>query len=233
MIHKLLADSRFGRHPGNAFPVYSRAEFLADATIHVLGVTAALAAVAWLLLRSWHGVRPGILLSLLIYCSGLLGMLSASAAYNITPASPAKAILRRLDHAMIYVMIAGTYTPFALAAIGGGQGLALAIISWSAAVLGIVLKVGFPGRIEWFGFALYLGMGWMVVVVINQVFQALSITSFMLLICGGVIYTLGAAVHCMHRLRFHNAYWHGLVVIAVTSHFAAVVSLPALKPAIG
>ena len=232
MIHKPLADSRF-RYPDNPFPVYSRAEFLADAAIHVLGITAALAAVAWLLLRSWHGVRPGILLSLLIYCGGLLGMLSASAAYNITPASPAKAILRRLDHAMIYVMIAGTYTPFALAAIGGGQGQALAITSWSAAVLGIVLKVGFPGRIEWFGFALYLGMGWMVVVVIKQVFQALSITSFTLLICGGVIYTLGAAVHCMHRLRFHNAYWHALVVIAVTSHFAAVAGLPALKPAIG
>lgn len=206
----------------NIFPTYSKAEVAADAVVHVLGISLGVGAVIWLLLSAWQGGSPGARTSFVIYGFGLIGMLCASAAYNMTPACRAKELLRRFDHAMIYVMIAGTYTPFALLAVGGVRGAVLCAIIWSAALAGIVLKVGFPRRFEWAGFALYLGMGWMVVAVIDRVFAALSSLSFTLLLAGGVVYTLGSGIHLMQRLRFHNALWHTMVLAAAAAHFIAI-----------
>ncbi len=206
----------------NIFPSYSRTEVVADAVIHVLGVALGICAVVWLLSSSWRIALPGVRPSLAIYGFGLIGMLGASAAYNMTPSGRMKEVLRRLDHAMIYVMIAGSYTPFALIAVGGPLGTALCAVVWSAALAGIVLKLGFPRRFEWVGFGLYLGMGWMIVAVIDRVFAALSGLSFVLLVVGGVIYTLGSGIHLMERLRFHNAIWHALVLVAAGAHFVAI-----------
>ena len=204
------------------FPAYSKAEIVADAIVHVLGVALGAGAVGWLLVSSWQGAAVDVRASLAIYGVGLIGMLGASAAYNMTPSCRAKELLRRLDHAMIYVMIAGTYTPFALLAVGGLRGAVLCAVIWMAALAGIFLKVVRPRRFEWLGFGLYLGMGWMVVAVIDRVFAALSGPSFTLLIAGGVVYTLGSGIHLMRRWRFHNAIWHGFVLAAAAAHFVAI-----------
>ncbi len=160
--------------------------------------------------------------SLGVYSFGLLAMLGASAAYNMTQPGRMKAWLRRLDHAMIYVMIAGTYTPFAIYAVRGKSGVLLCAVVWIAALAGIVLKTGFPRRLEWLGFGLYLGMGWMVVAFIGRVYANLQTASFVLLIVGGVIYTLGSAILHMRKLRFHNAIWHAMVLLAAATHFVAI-----------
>lgn len=216
-----MKDAAMGQEM-DIFPSYSKAEIVADGVIHVLGVALGAGAVIWLLLSSWGAVPPGAWTSLSVYGFGLIGMLGASAVYNLTPTCRAKEWLRRLDHAMIYVMIAGTYTPFALLAVGGLRGAVLCAIIWSAALAGIVLKIFLPRRFEWVGFALYLGMGWMVVAVIDRVFAALSSLSFTLLLAGGVVYTLGSGIHLMQRLRFHNALWHTMVLAAAAAHFVAI-----------
>lgn len=200
------------------FPQYDAAESAVDAIVHLAGVALSVPGVAWLI-----GTAPSDA-SLWIYGAGLIAMLGASAAYNMTGPGPLKAWFRRIDHAVIYVMIAGTYTPLALLAIGGAQGRLLCVLAWGAALAGTILKLGFPRRLEWLGFALYLAMGWMVVAFIGRVHAALQGASFALLVAGGVIYTLGSAVHLMTKLRFHNAVWHALVLVAAALHFAAIAN---------
>ncbi|HEX7775135.1 MAG TPA: hemolysin III family protein [Parvibaculum sp.] len=206
----------------HSFPVYSSAEKLIDSIVHVAGIVLGLFAVGWLMFIASGSTAAPVRASLGIYGFGLLAMLGASAAYNMTRPGRIKAWLRRLDHAMIYVMIAGTYTPFALYAVRGKAGVALCAVVWAAALVGIVLKTGFPRRLEWLGFGLYLGMGWMVVAVIGRVYANLQGANFALLVAGGAIYTLGSAIHHMSRLKFHNAIWHALVLVAAATHFVAI-----------
>jgi hemolysin III len=198
------------------FSHYDAAETALDAIIHVAGVSLALVGTVWFLVAA----HPAAL-SVWVYCICLVAMLSASAAYNMTRAGPLKAWLRRVDHAVIYALIAGTYTPLALASVGGAQGRLLCVIIWIAAAAGIGLKLGFPRRLEWLGFALYLAMGWLFIAFIGPIHAAMLDVSFMLLVGGGVLYTIGAFVHLMANLRFQNAIWHAFVLVAAASHFAA------------
>ncbi len=160
--------------------------------------------------------------TLLVYSFGLLGMLAASAAYHLARPGRLKSVLRRLDHAMIFVMIAGSYTPFALNALGPGLGVPLCIGVWAVAALGVTLKLSCPLRFERLSLALYLGMGWMLLVVIRSLIASLPEEVLLLLLAGGIVYSLGAAVHATERLRFHNAVWHAMVLIAAGLHLAAV-----------
>lgn len=204
------------------FPSYDPAERAADGAVHVIGVSAGVAGVCWLILR----VAPEATLrqgaTLLVYSVGLLGMLAVSAAYNLARPGRAKAVLRRLDHAMIFVMIAGSYTPFALNALRPPLGVLLCIAAWSVAALGVTLKLACPLHSERLSLALYLGMGWMLVVVIRSLVASVSSEVLWLLLAGGITYSLGVAVYAAGRLRFHNALWHAMVLIAAGLHLAAV-----------
>lgn len=206
------------------FPSYTTWERRADALVHVLGVTAGVVAVVWLLTTVAGRVTSDVMISLSVYGAGLMGMLTASAAYNLAPVGRGKERLRRIDHAMIYVMIAGSYTPFLLGRLKGAIGLLLFAAVWSAASSGSGLKLAFPRRFERAGFALYLGLGWAALPVIGPLSESLSAEAFNLLLAGGVLYTVGAGVHLMTNVRFHNAVWHALVVVAAGCHFAAIVT---------
>src|SRR5690242_2356331 len=145
--------------------IYSEVEHRADAVIHVLGVIFAINASLWLL---WHATGLSVLVSVSVYCLGLLLMISFSAAYNLVPHHrPSKQVLRRLDHAAIFIMIAATYTPFAVNRLGHPQGDIVLAAIWLTATAGVALKVLFPRRFEVASLGLYLGMGWMVVTVIK------------------------------------------------------------------
>lgn len=208
--------------PGSfKFPVYSVAERIADASIHVVGLILAVIGVTWLLVVAWHSHGVGAP-SLTTYGIGLLGMLGASAAYNLCPAGRVKEGLRRLDHGMIFVMIAGSYTPFALNALAEHGGPWLLGVVWGVALAGVGLKLAQPRRWERVGLALYLGLGWTVLMFIGPLIRELSVTALLLLLIGGGLYTLGTAFHMANRLRFHNAIWHGFVIAAAACHFAAI-----------
>ena len=204
----------------NEFPTYTAAERRVDAAIHAIGLSAAPIAAIWLF---WHASGLAESISLSIYCLGLVAMLVASALYNLTPVSRLKELMRRADHAAIYVMIAGTYTPFAVNSLGGAVGIAVVVCVWLAAGLGIALSFFYPRRFEAFKVTLYLVMGWMILAAIVPLYNAVSPTALWLLFAGGVIYSAGSVVYLLRRLPFHNALWHAMVLIAASLHFTAMV----------
>lgn len=204
------------------FPVYTAGERAADTVVHAIGVIAGLIGASWLLMVTAGRVSAAEMLSLAAYGAGLIGMLTASAAYHLTPPGRRKERLRRLDHAMIFVMIAGSYTPFVVNRLDGGLGTALCAAVWGVAAFGVWLKLCFPFRFERLGFALYLGLGWAVLSVAEPLWRSLAPSTLLLLAVGGIVYTVGAVIHTFDRLPYHVAVWHTFVVVAAACHFAAV-----------
>jgi hemolysin III len=207
---------------------YSRSEKLADAVIHGIGGAMAIAACVTLTIlvipdAGWVGI-----VSVAIYLGGLAAMLGASALYNFTPEGRWKSRFRRLDHSAIFVMIAGTYTPFSLVAIGGDWGLALFLFVWIVAIAGVGLKLFFPGRFEKLSIAAYLVLGWTILGALGPLLESVSTAGIALLGAGGLLYSLGVVFHVWERLKFQNAVWHGFVVAAAACHFAAVITDVAL-----
>jgi hemolysin III len=209
--------------------VNSRPEKLADGAIHILGIAASVAAVATLtVLAVVYSLPTPSALSLAIYGAGLAAVFACSAAYHLTREGKAKALLRRFDHAAIYVKIAATYTPFALVKIGGSTGLWLLGLVWSITAFGAAAKLFLPGRLMVTGYALCLAQGWAIVTVWEPFSTAVSARVLALLAIGGILYTGGVIFHLWARLRFHTAIWHGMVLAASACHFAAIVDCIAL-----
>ena len=208
-------------------PRYSRGERIADAVVHALGVSAALAACVGLaaVVPRPVGARRAVALGL--YAAGLLAMLGCSALYNLAGVGPRKARLRRLDHAAIFAMIAGTYTPVALLALGGAWGRGLLATAWAGAAGGTALKLLAPARFERASIAAYLLLGWIVLAALDPLLAALPSRDLALLGAGGLLYSLGVVVHLATRLPYHNALWHALVLAAATCHYAVVLRLAA------
>jgi hemolysin III len=204
---------------------YSRAERLSDAVVHVAGLALVLAAVPVLIVVTAlvRGDAPS-LAGVSVYAAGLVLMIGASAAYNIAEGfswGAARAwLLRRIDHAAIYLKIAATYTPFALIS---GHGLAVTVGVWVAALAGVALKIASPERFRWVGLALYLGMGWAGVLAGGALIAALPGPVILLMATGGVLYTAGVVFYVWERLPFHLTVWHGFVLAASLVFYAAVM----------
>lgn len=204
-------------------PQYSRAERIADAAVHALGLVFGLAAcvsLAILVLPHSDALR---IVAVGLYGGGLLAMLSCSALYNLVDHARWKPLFRRLDHAAIFVMIAGTYTPFMLIAVGGAWGLGLLAFVWSVALAGVALKLLWPGRFDRLSVAAYLLLGWSIVVAADPLLGALSAAGLALLLAGGLLYSLGVVFHLWTRLPYQNAIWHVFVLAAAACHFIAVL----------
>lgn len=179
-------------------------------------------AAAALLLAGAIGVLPAaIFVGLIVYSIGLVGMFAASAAYNLVSHVGVKEILRRLDHAAIFVMIAGSYTPFALV-VGGRTGHMLLAAVWAIAAVGVAIKLRYPRRFDKLSVLLYLSQGWIVLLALDSITAALSNRALSLLVAGGVVYTVGVAFHLMERLLFHNVIWHIFVLGGAACQFVAI-----------
>ena len=209
--------------PGDTdFPSYTAAETAADRIVHLIGVPAGIAAVCWLVANVGAAAGATLTISLLVYGCGLVGMLAVSAAYNLSRPGRRKELLRRADHAMIYAMIAGSYTPFAFNVLPRRDGLLLGGAVWLLAAVGIGVKLVFPRRFERLLLALYLGMGWIVLSMIRTLMTLLPRDVLLLLVLGGVAYTFGALLHSLRRVPFHNVAWHVLVLVGAGLHLAAI-----------
>jgi hemolysin III len=215
------------------FPDYSKTERLADGFIHILGLIAAPLAVIWLFVQAGPSITTGRIVTVSIYSFGLVGMLYASALYNLTRAGRLKSIFRRLDHAMIFVMIAGTYTPLSLTALRPGLGIPLCVVVWSLALIGVTLKLTRPYRYERISLVLYLGMGWLILPLLPPLIAALPSAVMMLIVAGGLIYSAGTFIHTRIGLPFHNAIWHAMVVVAAGLHLLAIAEVIALPASNG
>ncbi|MGE0205024.1 MAG: hemolysin III family protein [Hyphomicrobiaceae bacterium] len=211
-----------------AIPHYTFGEKLADGLIHAIGVTASLIGAVVLLALAAGRQPPHALVSLSVYCTGLVAVFAISAAYHLVSDPRYKAPLRRLDHAAIFVKIAATYTPFAVVRMTGWEGTALLALVWSVAAFGLVLKLFFPTRLVATSYVLYLAQGWAVLLAINPLLAAVSTWTLALLGIGGMFYTVGVIFHLWRRLRYHNAIWHGFVVCGSSCHYVAVLQAAAI-----
>jgi hemolysin III len=158
-------------------------------------------------------------------------MLRFSAAYNMWPVSHTKWILRRFDHSSIYLLIAGTYTPFIaqLKISIASAGLLTGV--WLAAGVGVVLKLVLPGRFDRVAVVLYLLLGWSGVMACGPVIASLPSLTFWLLAAGGVVYSMGVIFHLWRSLRFQNAIWHAFVLLGAVCHYTAVLEYAVLAGA--
>jgi hemolysin III len=198
-------------------------ERLADRMVHLVGVPLGFTGFGVLLVLALQQRDAATALSLLVYGVGLVVMLSFSAAYNSLKHTRWAWLLRRCDHASIFVMIAGSYTPLLVARFAPGWGLGLLIAIWLLAGAGVALKILFPGRMERLAMALYLVMGWFFLLALKPTYQALSGLGFGLLLTGGLLYTFGVLFHLSTRLPYHQATWHGFVLAAVSTHFSMIL----------
>ena len=164
--------------------------------------------------------EPGAVPACAVYGTTLAAMFACS-LFNATASPRRKGLAQLLDHCVIYLLIAGTYTPFCLLMIGGSEGMVLLSLVWGLAVVGIGLRL--VRRARRVGILLYILLGWLGLVRIDVVIERLPVLGLVLLALGGAIYTLGAPVHRLTRLRYHDAVWHGSVALAAGCHFAAVV----------
>ena len=210
--------------PRIAYKTYSNGEIRADIAAHVVGVCCGLAGTLVLMLKAGSGGSGLLLLGTALYTVGLLAMLGFSAAYNLWPPSPIKELLRRFDHAAIFVMIAGTITPFVMNRVGGSWGFGLLAFTWTVAIAGIAMKLVFPRRWERLTVALYIGLGLSILIIAERLASAISPLSFALLIAGSVTYIAGVVFHLWERLPYQNAIWHWMVLAAAILHYSAILN---------
>jgi hemolysin III len=205
------------------YPEYTIRERVADGCIHLIGVTASLVALIALLIIGVKSQTMLWVVSLTIYGLALVATFGCSAGYHLVVRPKLKEVLRRLDHAAIFLMIAGTYTPFILIKINTPWGLGLLAVVWTMAAIGIAIKLFAPRFLDGLSTALYLVQGWAVIAAWEPLMSAMPGRVLTLLMAGGVLYTIGVVFHLWERLPYQNAIWHGFVLSAASCHFAAVI----------
>lgn len=195
-----------------------------DRAIHLAALAAAAAGCAVLVPVS--ALRLGLagFLGVILYVIGLFAMLTCSALYNGCRTSPRRRILQRLDHAAIFLLIAGTYSAFFGGAIDDPRIALLLAAVWAIALVGLAGTLIVPKAMRRISIGLYLALGWSILAAIGPVWDRLSLLVLLLMIAGGILYSAGVIFHVLERVRYQNAIWHGFVVAAASCHFAAVVS---------
>jgi hemolysin III len=199
---------------------------------HLGGAAVALLGNIALLIAGWNGWAR--LVSVSIYGLSLVAMFLASGIYHAARVKPATlATLRKLDHSAIFLLIAGTYTPFCLVAFTGFWRWGLLSIIWAIAVIGILIKVFYPNLPRWLHTAPYIVMGWLCLLAAPQMPKVMPTSAIFWLIAGGVIYTLGAIVYATKifnfvpgKFGFHEV-WHIFVILGAAAHFVAVMTVVA------
>ena len=202
---------------------YEALESLVDRQIHRIGMVAAALAATWLIAAAGAQGSANVVMSVVVYATALLAMLGCSAAYHLNADSPRRERLRRLDHAAIALMIAGTYTPFTVTKLSGTWSTAMTAGIWAIAGAGIAIKLLEWRRFERASVVFYLALGWVGLIALHPLAAALDLKTLVLLGVGGLLYTLGVVFHLWRSLPFQTAVWHGFVLLAAGCHYAAVL----------
>ncbi|HEY5971677.1 MAG TPA: hemolysin III family protein [Pseudoxanthomonas sp.] len=197
---------------------------IASALTHGLGAIAALASGAVLItLAAIHGDAWQFGTSI-VFGVSLLLLYVASTLYHAVQHPVVKGRLKVFDHCAIYVLIAGTYTPFTLIGLRGPWGWGLFIAIWTLALFGVVFKLFYTGRFKLLSTAIYIAMGWLVIVAIKPMLNSLDAWTLGWLLAGGVFYTLGTYFYHRESIRFSHAIWHMFVIAGSVCHFIAVTA---------
>jgi hemolysin III len=207
---------------------YSRGEELAHWATHALGALASLAGIAWLLATaSANGASPWRAIGGVVFGASALLLFTTSVLYHATTSPRLKPRLRLLDHSAIYVLIAGTYTPFALGVLDGAWGWTLFGLVWGLALAGIAAKLTLGFRFPLASTLLYLAMGWIGVVAARPLMQSLTPAELTWIVAGGLVYTAGVPFYLWKNRPYAHAVWHLFVLGGVACHFVAVLSVMA------
>jgi len=208
----------------------TRSERLADLWVHLVGL--ALAGVGGVVLAVLSALHLGLgtTLATTIYAICLIGMLSASTIYNLTRPCRARPILRRLDEAAIFLMIAGSYTPFTTQRFDGAWAVGFTALVWTLAIAGVAAKLVAPRISDAFWSGVYSLFGWISVLALKPMVETVHPLALALLVLGGLIYTAGVFVFISPRVRYRRAIWHGFVVTGASVHWAAVLVGVILAP---
>lgn len=204
---------------------YTKGEEIANAITHGVGAALALAALVLLVVFSaiygtvWHVV------SFSIFGATLFILYLESTLYHSLTNKKAKRLFRKFDHMSIFLLIAGTYTPFCLTILRGPLGWTIFGIVWGSTIIGIVLKAFLTGKKDKLSTALYIVMGWLIVIAIKKMYLSMTLSGFVFLVVGGVLYTVGALFYSWDKLKFNHGIWHLFVIGGSVCHFFSVMSL--------
>jgi hemolysin III len=201
---------------------YSLAEEIANSLSHGAGVLLGVIALLLLVLKSVEMDDTLRIVAFTVYGSSIIVLFLASTLYHAIPVPRAKRVLKLVDHCAIYLLIAGTYTPFLLLTLGNTFGAVLMVVIWGLAVGGIVFKMFFLHRFHNLSLALYLGMGWLAVLASYELLANLPQSGIALLLGGGILYSLGTIFYKVDRIPFNHAIWHLFVLAACVCHFLVV-----------
>ncbi|WP_411705056.1 PAQR family membrane homeostasis protein TrhA [Edaphovirga cremea] len=202
---------------------YPWAEEIANSISHGIGFVFGIVGLVLLLIQAVDtGAGATAITSYSLYGGSIILLYLASTLYHAIPHQKAKYWLKKFDHCAIYILIAGTYTPFLLVGLDSPLARGLMIVIWSMALIGVIFKLAFAHRFEALSLITYLTMGWLSLIVIYQLAMKLSIGGITLLAVGGIVYTLGVIFYASKRIRFGHAIWHAFVLGGSACHFMAV-----------
>jgi len=220
MMSDQIRDDRDHEDPDEPFSV---AEEVAHSLTHGAGLLLGIAALILMVVFAAQRGSAIHVVACSVYGATLVLLYSASTLYHALPRGRGKRVFGILDHAAIFLLIAGTYTPFTLVTLRGGWGWTLLAVIWGLAAAGVVLEAVSRGRTRRLQLALYLAMGWMIVVAAHPLIRELPRPGLALLIAGGFAYTFGVIFFVWRRLPFHHAVWHLFVLGGSICHFFAVL----------
>ena len=201
----------------------SAGEEIANALSHGVGFVVSLIAAPLLVIRVAGEQQAVRTVGVSVFAASIVLLYLASTLYHAMPQGSAKHVFRVVEHSGIYIVIAGTYTPFTLGVLRGGWGWALLAIVWALAAAGIAFKVFGGLKYPAISMALYLGMGWLIVVAAHAVWTRVPAGGIAWLVGGGLAYTIGAAFYMAKQLRFGHLVWHVFVLAGTTCHYFAVM----------
>lgn len=202
---------------------YSVKEEIANTATHALGMLLGVVGLVLLLVKSVeHNADTMTLASMAIYGSSMIVLFLASTLYHAIPNPRAKRALKTFDHCAIYLLIAGSYTPFLLVSLRTPLAVGLMVVIWSIALVGIIMKLAFVYRFKKLSLVTYLLMGWLSLIVIYQLAMNLEMGGLVLLGIGGLIYSLGVVFYVAKRIPYNHAIWHGFVLAGCACHFFAI-----------
>ena len=201
---------------------YSKSEELLNILTHGLGLLLSIAALPILIVRANQLETPFTLFSFLVFGISMIILYAASTFYHASKDAKLRRKLNIFDHAAIYVLIAGTYTPFTLVTLNGTLGWVIFGLTWGFALVGVILKLFFTGRFDKISTLMYILMGWQIVFAIKPLIKSLSSEGLNLLFAGGIFYTIGAALYSIKKIPYNHAIFHFFVLFGTLSHFLCV-----------
>ena len=201
---------------------YSQKEELANVLTHGIGIILSLMGIVLLSLKALRQGDHWHLVSYIVFSISLLIMFTSSTLYHSVPGLKAKKNLRKLDHSAIYLLIAGTYTPFLLTSLRGTTGWIMFGVVWVFAIVGITIKLATQIRSKWISAIIYLVMGWLAVFIAQSMINNLPLISIKYLAAGGFFYTVGVIFYVWKNLPYHHAIWHIFVLGGSICHFLSV-----------